>query len=168
MSLMLLGMLSIAGWIALRPIKKKNLENYIQSFLCLFLGCTPILLLILWGVLKPSPWYDPRYCIPIAGMLFSSGMNSISLAAERFETEIKLQADPIIARNISFQASLLPAMNTLFAVGLVSLPGMMTGQILSGTSPLLAVRYQIMIMISLLCASGFSAALYLSFRRSSS
>ena len=84
--------------------------------------------------------------IPLAGMAFANAMNSVSLASERLQAEIDNGNSGIKARNTAFQASLIPTINSLFAVGLVSLPGMMTGQILSGVSPLIAVRYQIMVM----------------------
>ena len=88
-------------------------------------------------------------------------MNAVSLAAERFEAECDRAHTYIDARNTALQSSLIPVTNTLFAVGLVSLPGMMTGQILSGVSPLVAAKYQIVIMCMVFGASGISAALYL-------
>ncbi len=107
------------------------------------------------------PWYLPRYLIPLAGMIFANAMNSVSLAAERFEAEIKRDVDYDQARSIALRASLIPIINSLFAVGLVSLPGMMTGQILSGISPLIAVRYQIMVMCMIFGAAGISSACFL-------
>jgi len=92
-------------------------------------------------------------------------MNSVSLAAERFHSELQNKTY-IQARNIAFQAAMIPIINSLFAVGLVSLPGMMTGQILSGISPFIAARYQIMVMAMIFGASGLSTALYLSFVKS--
>ena len=65
------------------------------------------------------------------------------------------------ARSSAWTAALIPQINALLAVGLVSLPGMMTGQILSGVDPLIAVRYQIVIMAMILQASGFAVAIYL-------
>jgi putative ABC transport system permease protein len=99
--------------------------------------------------------------IPLAGMIFANSMNSVSLAAERLNAEIGRQETFEKARNIAYQASLIPIINSLFAVGLVSLPGMMTGQILSGVSPLIAVRYQIMVMAMIFGASGISVACFL-------
>ena len=64
------------------------------------------------------------------------------------------------AREIAFKACMIPQINSLLAVGLVSLPGMMTGQILSGVDPLIAVRYQIMIMTMILSSAGISAIIY--------
>jgi putative ABC transport system permease protein len=88
-------------------------------------------------------------------------MNSISLAGERLETELNREVPYNKARSIALQASLIPITNSLFAVGLVSLPGMMTGQILSGISPLIAARYQIMVMCMIFSSAGLSAALFL-------
>ncbi|MBT5384775.1 MAG: ABC transporter permease, partial [Kordiimonadaceae bacterium] len=113
------------------------------------------------GVLGLDPWYEPRYLIPLGGMIFSSSMNSISLAAERIDAETKRGVDYDKARSIALRASLIPIVNALFGVGIVSLPGMMTGQILSGVSPLIAVRYQVMVMCMLFSASGISAAFFL-------
>ena len=99
--------------------------------------------------------------IPLAGMIFANAMNSVSLAAERLTAEMERDVDYEQARNIAFRASLIPITNSLFAVGLVSLPGMMTGQILSGISPLIAVRYQIMVMCMVFASAGISSAFFL-------
>ena len=88
-------------------------------------------------------------------------MNSVSLGAERLESELARETGYRDARRLAYQASLIPLLNSLLAVGLVSLPGMMTGQILSGVEPLIAVRYQIMVMCMLTGASGISTAIYL-------
>ena len=108
----------------------------------------------------------PRYTVPIAGMIFASSMNGISLAAERLQAEMDRNIDYVSARGISLRAALIPITNSLFAVGLVSLPGMMTGQILSGISPLIAVRYQIMVMCMIFSAVGLSSYLFLVLVRS--
>ena len=92
-------------------------------------------------------------------------MNSISLAAERLDAEINRNESYQTARNIAFNASLIPIINSLFAVGLVSLPGMMTGQILSGVSPFIAARYQIMVMCMIFGSAGLSTACFLIFTK---
>jgi putative ABC transport system permease protein len=94
-------------------------------------------------------------------MIFAASMNAVSVAAERFVMEIKHGSKAMVARNEAFKAGLIPIFNSLLAVGLVSLPGMMTGQILSGVSPLIAARYQIVVMCMITGASGISAAIYL-------
>ena len=120
-----------------------------------------VLVLITFGVLDVQPWYEPRLMIPLAGMIFAAAMNAVSLAAERLHAELGRGIDYVQARNLACQAALIPIVNSLLAVGLVSLPGMMTGQILSGVSPLVAARYQIMVMCMLFGASGFSVTLFL-------
>jgi putative ABC transport system permease protein len=99
--------------------------------------------------------------IPLAGMIFANAMNSVSLAGERLEAEITRSSSYEEARNIALKASLIPITNSLFAVGLVSIPGMMTGQILSGVSPLIAARYQIMVMCMVFAAAGISSTIFL-------
>ncbi len=154
-------MLLFSGWIALGTVKQKRRDFFIKAILSLIVACGITLSIIVVGVLELDPWYQPRYIIPLGGMILANCMNSISLAAERFISEINNHNDSIQARNIAFNASLIPTINTLFAVGLVSLPGMMTGQILSGISPFIAARYQIMVMCMLFASSGLSAACFL-------
>ncbi len=154
-------MVSAACWISLRPLRAKSVRLYRSALLAIVLGGTPILFLVTGLVLRLDPWFLPRYMIPLAGMIFAGSMNSVSLAAERFEAETGAGRPIDVARRSAFQAALIPILNSLFAVGLVSLPGMMTGQILAGSSPLVAARYQIVVMCMLFGASGISAAIYL-------
>ena len=88
-------------------------------------------------------------------------MNAVSLAGERLFSELEHKIDYLDARNTAFQASMIPIINSLLAVGLVSLPGMMTGQILAGTEPVIAARYQIIVMCMIFSSAGISAALFL-------
>ena len=120
-----------------------------------------VLGLILQFILHTEPWYYPYAMIPIAGMIIGNGLNSATLTVNRFIGEINhrekeiemllsLGAPPRAAiqdaLRESVKAALLPNVNAMMTVGLVQLPGVMTGQILSGIDPLIAVRYQIMIM----------------------
>ncbi len=159
--LVLCVMLVAASWIALRPLKEKQPHLYGKALAAIMIGGTLTLALVTQVVLGVQPWFLPQYVIPLAGMIFASSMNSVSLAAERFEAECHRALPYSEARNTALQSSLIPVTNSLFAVGLVSLPGMMTGQILSGVSPLVAAKYQIVIMCTVFGASGLSAALYL-------
>lgn len=128
-----------------------------------FIGGGFTLFTVTQGVLTLEQWYMPQVMIPLAGMVFASSMNSVSLVAERFYSEIDLQQPYEKARNTAFQVSMIPTINSLFSVGLVAIPGMMTGQILSGVDPLIAARYQIMVMLMLLGSAGLSAILFLVF-----
>jgi len=154
-------MLVAASWIALGalPVKRSTLLGYSLSVIAV--GGIFNLILITQGVLHADPWYQPAVMIPLAGMIFSNSMNSVSLAGERLYSELGHHNDYSRARNTAFQAAMIPLTNSLLAVGLVSLPGMMTGQILAGTSPLIAARYQIIVMCMVFSSAGISAALFL-------
>jgi putative ABC transport system permease protein len=153
-------MLAVASWIALRPLKEKSRSQYWKALVSIALGGVLTLLLITLGVLDLEPWFNPSKMIPLAGMIFANCMTAISLAAERYDAEL-LNADYVTARNAALRTALIPITNSLFAVGLVSLPGMMTGQILAGADPLVAARYQIMVMCMLFGSSGISVVCYL-------
>ena len=161
----LFGVLSVmlfaSSWIALRTVKKARLQLLGLSLLSIIIGSISILILIMLGVLDLNPWYEPRYIIPLGGMLLASAMNCISLAIDRLFSELKRNVPYSEARNIAFQAALIPVVNSLFAVGLVTLPGMMTGQILSGVDPLIAARYQIMVMCMIFGSTGLTTACFL-------
>ncbi|HEY9190343.1 MAG TPA: ABC transporter permease [Sulfurovum sp.] len=161
--LVLSVMLVAASIIAMRPLQRQHRSNYLYAFASIFIGGAITLFLVAFGVVELDPWYEPRFLIPIAGMIFANSMNAVSISAERFENEILRESSYREARAISYKAALIPIINALFAVGLVSLPGMMTGQILSGVDPLIAVRYQIMVMLMILGSGGISVAIYLSF-----
>ncbi len=153
-------MLLTASWIAMRPLGRRNAAMYRRALLAIALGSLPVLLLITQAVIQVQPWYSPQYVIPLGGMIFAGAMNAVSLAAERQMAEGEAGKSPLQARNAGLQAALIPLVNSLLAVGLVSLPGMMTGQVLAGVDPLVAARYQIVVMCMLFGAGGLSAACY--------
>ena len=162
----ILFIISISSIIALRNITLKTKENFMIIFLSIAIGGSINLFLVIKFVLELTPFYQPKYVIPIAGMIYANAMNSLSLVAERFEKEI-VSHEYIKARQIAFKSSMIPQINSFLAVGLVSLPGMMTGQILSGVDPLIAIRYQIVVMAMILGSSGITNIIYLQLKNSS-
>lgn len=125
-------------------------------------------------VLQVEPWYEPQYLVPLFGMIVGNAMNGAALAAERLASELEahrgaveaylaLGASPARAAaepsRRAMSAALIPTVNGLMTVGLVQLPGMMTGQILAGQSPLLAVRYQIVVMFMLAGGTALTAVM---------
>lgn len=158
-------MLTAASVIAIRPLRHKRPGLVGNAFVAILIGGGLTLAVVTQVVIDIEPWFMPRYMVPLAGMVFSGSMNAVSLAAERLESELERSVEFTEARAISLKASLIPITNMLFAVGLVSLPGMMTGQILSGVSPMIAVKYQIVVMCMFFGASGISAAIYLTLAR---
>lgn len=163
----LLVMVIASSWIALGVTKKHQAKLFRYALLSIAIGGGINLLIVTQAVLLLEPWYEPRYVIPLAGMIFANAMNTVSLAVERLNAELVNGAGYEKARSVAFQAAMIPIINSLFAVGLVSLPGMMTGQILSGVSPLVAVRYQIVVMCMIFSSAGISSAIFLVLSKSS-
>ncbi|MBW2399492.1 MAG: ABC transporter permease [Deltaproteobacteria bacterium] len=157
----LLVMVSVSSWIALRTVPGRRPGLYWRACAAIAVGGGISFILVTQFVLELTPWYYARYAIPLAGMIFANAMTSVSLAAERVFAELDRGADYNEARRTALGAALIPITNAMLAVGLVSLPGMMTGQILSGIDPLLAVRYQIMVMCMVYAAAGLAAAGFL-------
>jgi len=155
-------------------IKRKMPRFYQVVGTSLLVGCGGVTFLFCTLVVHYSPWYDPRYLIPLAGMIIGNSMNGASLAAERLAAEMRERRDEMetalclgassrqasapALRN-AFRAAIMPTANTMAAMGIVSLPGMMTGQILSGTEPMVAVRYQIAIMCAITGAVAITSYL---------
>ena len=112
-------------------------------------------------IIRPPNWYEPQYLIPLAGMILGNGLNTASLCGERLvskiksspleiETHLSLGATPKQAisayRTEAIRTGLIPTINSMMVVGMVSLPGMFTGQVLAGSDPLNAASYQILIL----------------------
>ena len=158
-------MLLAASGIALRPLVRHDARIYGYILLSITAGGVTTLMLVTQGVLTLDRWYEPHYMVPLAGMIFSNSMNAISLGAERLESECKSGTDKNRACRLALNAALIPQINSLLAVGIVALPGMMTGQIFSGVSPLIAAQYQIMVMCMIFGSAGISTACYLTLMR---
>ena len=164
-TLVVLFMILMSAWIAMRPLKESGIYPFIVIFLSLALSGLAVLFLISQFIVDLPRWFEPSFVVPIAGMIFANSMNTVSLAGERFFIEKDRGEDYEGSRKIALETALIPQINALFAVGLVSLPGMMTGQILSGIEPLMAARYQIMVMCMIFSTAGLSAITYMSFKK---
>ena len=162
--LLLVLMIGVATWIALRSFEGYEAKPYLIVLISIGGPGLILLFIVTQLVLEMPRWFEPNLVIPIAGMIFANSMNTVSLAAERFESEFKRGVSYIVARQTALDAALIPQINSLLAVGLVALPGMMTGQILSGIDPNIAVRYQIMVMCMVFGSGGIAAFTYLSLR----
>ena len=160
-------MLLAASWIALNTVDIHAGSLFRASLAAVVTGGGSVLALITQGVLALDPWFQPSAMIPLAGMIFAASMTNISIALERLVAERRNGRDSRDASATAFRASMIPVINSFLAVGLISLPGMMTGQILSGVSPLVAVRYQIMVMCMIFGAAGLSTACFLALIRHS-
>jgi putative ABC transport system permease protein len=136
----------------------------------MFVSSFTVTVFALVAVIGPQPWYAPQYSIPLLGMLLGNTMTSVALALDRLKESAWEQRRAIEARLSLGEAAtaaigdirrdcmrvgMLPIINAMAAAGIVSLPGMMTGQILAGAPPLDAVKYQILIMFLITAGTGF-------------
>lgn len=157
-------MVAVSSWIAIRTVHTDRAAALQDALLAIGVGGGLVFVLVIFGVLELRPWFEPRYVIPLAGMVFANAMTAVTLSSERFDAERNNGAELLTARNTAWNAALIPQVNSFLAVGLVALPGMMTGQILAGANPLIAVRYQIMVMAMVMGSAGLAVAIFLARR----
>ncbi len=150
--------------------KIKGLSGYLIGTGAMFVSSFSLTILATFVIVRVDPWYTPQYAIPLLGMLLGNTMTGISLALDRMTDQLYTQRGVIEQRLLlgetwkeascdiqkdCMRTGMIPIINSMAAAGLVSLPGMMTGQILSGTPPIEAVKYQILIMFLIAAGTGF-------------
>jgi putative ABC transport system permease protein len=173
-SLILLVMLTIAAIVTRNRIGKKIQGLLPVVWLSLFISSALTLSYTIAVIIQPETWYEPQYVIPLMGMLLGNAMNSAAVSGERLvstinsnylaiETHLSLGATPKQAiesyRQEAIRAGLIPTLNQMMVVGLVSLPGMFTGQVLAGIDPLNAASYQILILFAIALTNIIAAVL---------
>ncbi|WP_376694644.1 ABC transporter permease [Wenzhouxiangella sp. EGI_FJ10305] len=171
-ALMALVMLLLAGREVMARQKYRLIGGWAFGIgtVSMFVSAFTVTVLTLVVVIGPDPWYSPQYAIPLLGMLLGNTMTGVALSLDRLTEsawrermliehrlllgETWLEAISEIRRN-AMRSGMIPIINAMAAAGLVSLPGMMTGQILAGSPPALAVKYQILIMFTIAAGTGF-------------
>ncbi|ELR66618.1 YbbM seven transmembrane helix protein [Photobacterium marinum] len=164
-------MILVAGFSICRRAEvkvKKVLPAVIIGHLAALLLVLPLLLA---GVIQAQPWWQAQYMIPVAGMLLGNCLTANVLALERWYSGLKDKQNeyqfylalgapnPVLPFiQVAVRAALSPQLASMATLGIVSLPGMMTGQILGGTEPILAVKYQLLIMVAIFMAAAVSVA----------
>lgn len=172
--LVVVMILVAAREVAARPeVRFKGGANLLIGISSVGFATSLTAILALTTAIRPQPWYDPHYAIPLAGIVLGSVLNSASLALDAFLGSIRRERPGIeaqLALGVRYRAAiaplvrnairrgLLPVINQMSAAGIVTLPGIMTGQILAGLDPLEAVKYQILLMFLLSGGSGIAAA----------
>lgn len=178
--LMAMVMLLLAGYEVMHRQHRRftGVWSYGMGTGAIFLSSFSLTLLTLLLIIQADPWYAPQYAIPLLGMILGNTMNGIALGLDRLTQSAWEQREIIenrlmlgepwpktIAdiRRDSIRTGLIPIINAMAAAGVISLPGMMTGQILAGASPLEAVQYQVLIMFLIAGGTGFGtiSAVYL-------
>ena len=179
---LMLAMTLIAGVAATQRARFRYPGIWLASIASVWASSWVMGSLALFVLVRVRPWYAPQYAIPLLGMILGNTLNGISLGLDRLGGELagrRAQVEAALALGATrweaarepiqqaVRTGLIPILNSMMVVGIVSLPGMMTGQLLAGASPLQAVKYQIVIMF--LIASGTAlgtvSAVLLSYRR---
>lgn len=180
---LLLGviMVALAGHAAVGRVGGRFRGIYAGSFLSLLASSFLITGVAVGLIVRPEPWFEPQYVIPLLGMILGNALNGVSLGLDRFLEGLARRRDQVeqllalgatrweAAQDVvrdAIRSGMTPTLNTMMVVGVVSLPGMMTGQILAGADPADAVRYQIVIMFLIASATalGTLGAVLFAFR----
>jgi putative ABC transport system permease protein len=172
MTLVVGAMLLAAGW----EVVARQARGFAAGFgfllgtTAMFVSSFSVTVLALTAIIQAHPWYTPQYAIPLLGMLLGNTMNGVALGLDRLTQSVWRERASIEGRLLmgqrwsdavadirrdSLRAGLIPIVNAMAAAGIVSLPGMMTGQILAGAPPVEAVKYQILVMFLIAAGTGF-------------
>jgi putative ABC transport system permease protein len=179
---LMVAMTLIAGVAATRRTEIRYPGIWARSIVSIWASSWLIAALALALIVRVRPWYTPQYAIPLLGMILGNTLNGVSLGLDRLGNELagrRPQVEALLALGATrweaarpsirqaVRTGLVPTINAMMVVGIVSLPGMMTGQILAGADPTEAVKYQIVIMFLIASASslGTVAVVLLSYRR---
>ncbi len=175
-------MLGFAVQIIHGRVKEKSVRYLDTTFLSMFLSFTLITMIVNGIIVQVRPWYEPRYFLPLGGMVIGNSMNAIAIALERLFGELR-KSKSLVEMRLSLGASyreataditrgavragMIPSINAMMGVGMVFIPGMMTGQILAGADVITAVKYQVLVMLMLVGSTSLGSVLVvlLSLRR---
>jgi putative ABC transport system permease protein len=153
-------------------VKERTVSFAVPVFLSMLVSYSLVSMVVTGVIVGAKPWWTPQYFIPLAGMIVGNSMTAISICLDRLFSDLRNRRNEVemklalgadyreASREIlagAMRAGMIPSINSLMAVGLVSLPGMMTGQILSGTDPLIAIRYQIVVMLMLVASTAMGS-----------
>lgn len=175
-----LVMIVFAAHIVSGRVKEPDVAYLGPTFLSMLAGYFLVSVLVTGVVVQAEPWWKPQYFLPLGGMIVGNSMNALAISLERLfsslrsrraevEMRLSLGADyeeasqEIMAE--ALKAGMIPSINSMMGVGVVFIPGMMTGQILAGADPMLAVRYQIVVMLMLVGSTALSTLVALRLTR---
>jgi len=173
--LILVVMTAVATHAAVSRLGRPLPGAYWIAATALTVSTTATLAYVIGAVVQVRPWWEPQYIIPIAGMILGNSMTSAALAGDRLQSDLRARRDEVEARlalgfsgrdalqplvRAALRAAMIPTVNAMMTVGVVQLPGMMTGQILAGSSPLLAIRYQIVVVFMQAAATAIGSLLF--------
>jgi putative ABC transport system permease protein len=167
-----LVMVVSAMFIVRGRVREKQIPYIVPTFLTMLISYFATALFVSGLIVGVTPWWDPRYFIPAGGMVIGNSMSALAIALERLFRDLREQkelvemkltlganyreaSDDLFRKAVS--AGMIPSINAMMGVGLVFIPGMMSGQILAGTDPMIAIRYQIIVMLMLVGSTAITS-----------
>jgi putative ABC transport system permease protein len=165
-------MMLVANWTVVTRARLKLTRFFLLVFCGLLAGTAFVVGFLLFLTIRPQPLWDAHYLVPITGMILGNCLRANVISLERFYSSVRERekeyntylllgatlreaANPFVRPAV--KAALSPTISTMATIGIVSLPGMMTGQILGGSSPLVAIKYQLAIMVCIFCAISITS-----------
>ncbi|QDT13886.1 ABC transporter permease [Planctomycetes bacterium K23_9] len=170
------AMTVIAGYSAVRRIDHRYDRIYPSAIFAVWVSSWLVTAVTVLLIVRPQPWHSPHVLIPLLGMVLGNSLTGISLGMDRFLSDLQSRRDEVEMRLTlgatrweacrevfvaSARTAMIPILNTMSVAGIVSIPGMMTGQLLAGAPPIQAVKYQIMIMFVIAAAIALGVMLAL-------
>jgi putative ABC transport system permease protein len=176
-------MIFFAARIIRGRVRSGSVRLFFPVFFSMLLSYMLVSVFVVTLIVDAEPWYRPDYFLPLGGMIIGNSMNAIAISLDRLFTDLSRRRQEIELRLIcgatarqasadivrdAVRAGMIPSINAMMGVGLVFIPGMMTGQILAGSDPFVAVKYQIMVMLMLVGSTALGSLLVVSLLRSRS
>ncbi len=167
-------MIGFAAWTIHGRVKERQVSFFVPTLITMMATYMLVTLLVSGCIVEARPWWEPQYFIPLGGMVVGNSMNAIAISLERLFSELRKrreQVEMMLCLGADYReasqamlvdamkAGMIPSINSMMGVGLVFLPGMMTGQILAGAEPLTAIRYQIVVMLMLVGSTAVGSLL---------
>jgi putative ABC transport system permease protein len=167
-------MIAFSARIVTKQVNEKSVRYGTPVFLSVFVSYMAVTMIVTGVIVGADPWWRPEYFLPMGGMVAGNSMNALALSLERLfsglrdkreevEMRLSLGADSWEASKdivkTAIKAGMVPSINSMMGVGIVFIPGMMTGQIVAGADPMMAVRYQIVVMLMVTASTAVAAYL---------
>jgi len=167
-------MIVFAARIIRGRVEEKQVSFFWPILISMVISYSLVSILVTGVVVGAKPWWKPQYFIPLAGMLIGNSMNAMAISLDRLLGELRKrrqEVEMMLCLGADYQeasqdmvrtamrAGMIPSINSMMAAGVVFIPGMMTGQILAGADPVLAIRYQIVVMIMLVGSTAIVSLL---------
>lgn len=174
------GMIFFAAWTIKSRVKEKVLPVFVPTLVTMMFSYMLVTFIVTALVVQAKPWYKAQYFIPLGGMVIGNSMTAIAIALDRLFSELRKRRKEVelmlclgatyqeATQNIlknSIKAGMIPSINSMMAVGVVFIPGMMTGQILAGVDPMISIKYQIVVMLMLVGSTALGSILTVYFER---